>query len=656
MSDIYIPGVKSQFDTEKIIEDLMKIERAPKVRAEKAIEDYKTQKTIWQDVGRRISTVRESARTLYSFQNPFSERVANSQDPAVITATARREASEQTRTFTVKQLAAADRFLSSPLPENYRIPEGTYTFTIGEETFSFTFRGGSLKEFAEAITKRGKDRLRADVVTVEPGTRSLLIESKVTGSTNRLSFKDDSEKLALATGMVERIDSASRTIVETPQLFSAGTSKVFTLSPPIQPTQKLVLAYETATTLKEDKDSTVQEAPSGPQFPGAGSITYGGITIENDPSTVDLPPWTPPPVPPRVDDLSVVTLVFSDGTKKTLPPIRDSTDFVGQEIPLTDFSEGKAISAVEIQNKNTHRDVSIRNLRIFNPEAREGLRPKNAISTAQDAILAMDGIEVRRPKNDVDDLIPGVTVTLTGVSDKPVKLTIEPDRKTAKEAIITLVGNYNRLMAELNVLARTDDKIVQELTYLSKDEQEEMQKKLGTLQGDSTINTLRSSLQRLISSSYPTSLERELALLAQIGISTDARKAGSSQGYDPARLRGYLEIDEKTLDEALAKRLPAVKELFGNDTDGDLVIDSGFAYQLNALLQPYVQTGGIIALKTSGLDTRISEEQKRIEALDKQLAAKEASLRRQYGQMEGALQQMQKTSNSLEQLNNQSNR
>jgi len=267
----------------------------------------------------------------------------------------------------------------------------------------------------------------------------------------------------------------------------------------------------------------------------------------------------------------------------------------------------------------------------------------------------MDGIQVNRSSNTIDDLIPSVTLTLKGSSDKPVKINVEPDRQASKDGIISLVANYNRLLADLNVLTRNDDKIIQELSYLSKDEQDEMKKKLGSLQGDSTLNTFKSTLQRLATSSYPTSLEREMAMLAQIGISTDARKAGSSQGYDASRLRGYLEIDEKVLDQALQSKLPAIKELFGKDTDGDLIVDSGFAFSLDNLIRPYVQTGGIIALKTSGLDNRIGQEEKRIESLDKQLAAKEQSLKQQYGKMEGALNSMEKTSSSLDQFSKSSN-
>jgi len=655
MSDIYIPGVKSRYDTDKLIEDLMKVERIPKERAQKTVENLKTEKTTWQDIGRRMTSLRESARTLYSFQSPFTERIVKSADESVITGTAGRDASEQERSFIIKQIATADRFLSKPLQENYAVAPGTYTFGGGTESLSFTFRGGNLKDFAEALNKRGRDILRADVVTVEPGTKSLLIEALKTGSGNRLSFKDDAEKLALTAGMVERIDSVSRNLATEPVLISAGSTKQFPISPVLPNRSGLMLSYEIATTVKPDTTNQDPGPPQGPEIPIPGSITYGGITIENDPPAITLPSYTPHPQPKRVDTFEVLQLSFTDGTIKLLPPISDATEFKRYQYKIADISGGKTIASIAIINGNTHRDITLQNLRIYDSEANEGLRPLHSVSTAQDAVLSMDGIQVSRPTNTIDDLIPSVTLTLKGASDKPVKINVEPDRQASKDAIISLVANYNRLLADLNVLTRNDDKIIQELSYLSKDEQEEMKKKLGTMQGDSTLNTFKATLQRLATSSYPTSLERDMAMLAQIGISTDARKAGSSQGYDASRLRGYLEIDEKVLDQALETKLPAIKELFGKDTDGDLIVDTGFAYALDNLIRPYVQTGGIIALKTSGLDNRIGQEEKRIESLDKQLAAKEQSLKQQYGKMEGALNSMEKTSSSLDQFSKSSN-
>jgi flagellar hook-associated protein 2 len=297
--------------------------------------------------------------------------------------------------------------------------------------------------------------------------------------------------------------------------------------------------------------------------------------------------------------------------------------------------------------------VVIQNVRIFDPDALGGVKPLNAVSTAQDAIVTMEGIEIRRPGNEIDDLVPGVTITALDVSDRPIRLRVEPDREAVKESIISLVGNYNRLMTEINVLTRNDDRVVEELAYLTREEKAEYRQKMGAFSGDSTLMQLRNSLIRAVSSPYPTSLEQELALLAQIGVGTDVRRSGSTGGADPSRLRGYLEIDEKVLDAAITSKLPSMKELFSSDTTGDLLPDMGIAYSIDALAKPYAETGGFIAMKTGNINSRIDQEKRRIETLDRQLAAKEADLKKQYGQMEGAYRRMEQMSTSLDRFQQQ---
>jgi flagellar hook-associated protein 2 len=120
-------------------------------------------------------------------------------------------------------------------------------------------------------------------------------------------------------------------------------------------------------------------------------------------------------------------------------------------------------------------------------------------------------------------------------------------------------------------------------------------------------------------------------------------------------LRGYLEIDEKALDKALQDRLPAVKDLFGNDTDADLIVDSGFAYAVDALTKPFVEIGGLVQLKTGTIDTKIAQEKRRIETIDRQLQSKEDELKRKYGAMEGALNRMERTSGSIDQFSDRNN-
>jgi flagellar hook-associated protein 2 len=665
MSDVYIPGVKSRFNSEKLIEDLMKVERTPKDRTEKNIENLQTQKGYWQEMGRRINSLRDSARGLYSFQNPFNERIAVSSDDSIISASATREAVEREYHFSVKQIAQADRFLSPPLDEKFKVDSGTYSFSVGNDTIAFSFRGGSLKEFVETLNRRGRDKLGASLIAVQPGTKSLLIESKLTGSDNQLGFSGKAEELALKTGMMEQQNdnrqeialtgaaapgqaAVKNGVLEVPAQGSASVR--FSLNVPAN--SPLYLKLETATRTDPDGPLEIPQPPPGPSVPGA-SVSYGGIVIENDPSQAPLPEWTPPPMPDRTDSMSVLSLTFTDGSGASLPAITDSSGFTTRQYRLSDVAAGKTIAALRVENANTHRDISIRNVEVFDPNARGGgLSPANPISTAQNAIISMEGIELTRPTNTITDIIPGVTVTPRKASDRSILMEIRPDREAVKNALISLVGNYNRLMAEINVVTRADDRLIDELSYLSADEAAEMKKRLGVFSGDSTLNQFKSGLQRAVAAPYPTEEERDLALLAQIGIATNTRSSGGA-GYDPSRLRGYLEIDEKALDAALENKFPAVKQLFGSDTNGDLIVDTGVAHSIETLSKPFVETGGVIALKTGTIDSRISQDKRRIDTLDRQLAAKEADLKLQYARMEGAYSRMEQMSTSLDNFSKQ---
>jgi flagellar hook-associated protein 2 len=686
MSDISIPGVTSRFNTEKMVEDLMNIERIPLQRMENTVETLQSEKGYWQDVGRKMTSLRENSRVLFSYQNPFSERVASSSDEFALTATASRDATEQERFFTIKQAATADRFLSTPLAGDYKVPEGTYSFSVGEDEVTFNYRGGSLNDFVTALNRRGSDKIKASTLTVQPGTKSLLIESLVTGAAQKLGFSEAAETLAIESGMVEKVNDTSRDVplsADTVQVTHAAnpqsvsfdekslnvgalSSAEIPIGAALPNQNAFTLTFEIATRIKDD-NALEAGPPPGPSIPDTGSVSYGGIVIESDNSTVPLPPYNPPPPPVRVDDMNVLSLAFSDGTSAVLPPVRDSESFVNYQYNLGDFASGKNIVSIEMQNKNTHRDVLIQNISIFDPNTAGGFKPRQAVSQAQDAIVEMDGIEVQRPSNTIDDLIPGLTLRVNRPTDDPVGINVEPDRESIKDALYTMVGSYNQLMADINVLTananrrnqddetiaavlnRNDQAIIDELTYLTDDERTEMQEKAGAFAGDTTLTQFKNTMQRIMTSPYSTDAEQEVALLSQIGIGTDVRRAGMG-GYSASRMRGYMEIDEDALDTALMDNLPAVQQLFGQDSDGDLIVDSGIAFALDNLMRSYVETGGIISLKTSTIDSKITQEQRRIDTLDTQLARKEDDLKRQYGAMEGAYNRMESTASSLDQF------
>jgi flagellar hook-associated protein 2 len=188
MSDITIPGVTSRVDTQTIIDALMEVERQPLKRMQADADLLAKRKTAWQDFNRSLTTLREGARGLYGFENPFNDRIVDSSDAKAITATATRQAIDEKLAVAVKRIATADRFLSRSLGRDFAVDAGEYVFSVGGKEIKLAYSGGSLKDFAEALTRKGGEHLRASVVNDTKDTQVLLVESRKTGAENRLVF------------------------------------------------------------------------------------------------------------------------------------------------------------------------------------------------------------------------------------------------------------------------------------------------------------------------------------------------------------------------------------------------------------------------------------------------------------------------------------
>ena len=204
------------------------------------------------------------------------------------------------------------------------------------------------------------------------------------------------------------------------------------------------------------------------------------------------------------------------------------------------------------------------------------------------------------------------------------------------------------------MLSQNKQDLIDELDYLTDDEKEKLTSQLGMFQTDSSLSNIKSNMQSILSSNYRFTEATEITTLTQLGISTNA--SGYSGSYSQSRLRGYLEIDEKKLDDALENHLEDIKNLFGYDTDGDLIIDEGIAYKLDKQITAYTQTGGIIALKTSTLDSKIKSSQTRITKLEDQMDKKEAELKQKYSTMQGTLSSLENQQTTISNFTQQQNK
>ena len=688
MAGLSIPGVTDTYNTNDTVEKLMQIERIPLTREQNQLDEYKSQQTAWREVNTQLTSLRDSTKTLYSYENPFNNKLTTSTDENAITATANRGADLQSFKIDVIQPATADRFLSDELDSSYKVPAGVYTYKVGEKQLTVNWKGGSLKEFSDAINKRSNGIVKSMLVGASAGKKTLLIEALTTGKENKLVFEGAAKDFAIETGMISPVKSTSSSFgaktgevkqvtykedskqSRMPEISMTRTSvtdgKVtvqprggYEVSIPdsVKNNENMHLSFTVKATGLTDITQAINETAAEPEIPDGFYAEFGGISIQNASSDTLLPKSTakPDPVDP-VTTKNIFYAVFNDGTERVIstPDILNGKE---QSIDIA-ISDYKGIKSISVRNANTSWSLEVSEFTAYDSNANLGYSPNHAVAQAGDAIIKYEGITITRASNEIDDVIPEITLHVHEKTEKTATLTVKVDKEASKNALIEFVGRYNQALAKINVLSQNKQDIIDELDYLSDDEKEKLSSQLGMFQTDSSLSNIKSNMQTILSSNYRFTESTELTALSQLGISTNA--SGYSGSYTQSRLRGYLEIDEKKLDDVLENHIDDIKNLFGYDTDGDLIIDDGIAYKLDKQITAYVQTGGILALKTSTLDSKIKSSQTRITKLEEQMEKKEAELKQKYSTMQGTLSTLENQQNTIsnftKQQQNQNNR
>lgn len=665
MADITIPGVSDKYGTTSLIEQLMEVERVPLTREQEKLESYKNEQDAWRSVNKAMSSLRESVRSLYSFDNPFNTKLASSTEEDAITAEPSRDAEIGSFRVKVEQIAEADRFMSGEIDNSYEVPEGTYTFKVNEKEISFVWKGGKVSDFVTSLNRRGNNTIKATLIGVSSTKKSLLIESLLTGKENALIFEDDAFTLAKDINMIQEKKGEEKILASTKadleQLSGYALTSIQVANDLITVPPKSGFFIEIPRSVKEDTNQQISfsvrlegqdeelsqiEKHKVPILPGAAMVQFKDAIVFNIDSELGYTPETKITKIEPVEDYSVVFLQ-TENKEIPLGNINNNGENTDFKINLSEYDE--KIESIVVKNNNTGKTAYITFPSASNPNVAKGFEPSNPVSVACDAKLKYEGITMYRSTNKIDDIVENVTLNLEAPTEKTATIKIEPDTETSKEAIIELVGYYNQLIAEINILTQNKPELINELDYLTSDEVEAFEEKLGMFSGDSTLTSSKSALQRIMTNTYPIE-GTTVQMLSQIGISSNAT---GSTGYDASKLRGYFEIDESKLDESLENNINDVKNLFGYDSDGDLIIDTGIAFLMEKNLQAYVQTGGILASKTRSLDTKISTSEKTIQRLETQLATKEQEYKTKFGSMESTLSNLESQSDAITNFNNQ---
>jgi len=221
---------------------------------------------------------------------------------------------------------------------------------------------------------------------------------------------------------------------------------------------------------------------------------------------------------------------------------------------------------------------------------------------ALDARLTVDGISITRDSNVLDDVLNGVTLTLRGTQsdgDDAVELSVTPDRESIRSTVEDFLEKYNDALDYLRTKTAVDPDT-------------------GTRQalgGRYLYLSLLSDLRTAVVGAVGTGSD-DVQMLTDIGVTVASD--------------GSLSItDEDAFSAALESAPDAVVALFNGD--------DGIANQLDAVLEPFVSTGGYLDTERDNLDRRVDTIDERIERLERRMVIRERQLIEKYSRLQEAL-------------------
>ncbi len=405
-------------------------------------------------------------------------------------------------TFSILQGSSSDTNLVTVSPSTEAIP-GTYQVRVSQLAQAHKIVSGAHTSATAELGVSGQFMVNGKVIEVNPNDTLQTIASKINsanaGVTASILNADGGQfyltLTATETGQNSRI-----------QLADVGGSMI------LVPTLKLVSYEEFIRTQRENAALSSRFRETTTAFanifqmsnPPSGTIRINGVEIEVDFATDSLS--------------SLVSKINSAGAGVTAS-IETETEN-GTTYYRLKIDGGSSLPTFEDDNN------ILKNLGILQQAY------VNELVQAQDAEFTVDGFQFRRSRNQVTDVIPGVTFTLQGADPtKTATITLSRNLDAVKQNVRSFIDAFNSIVDFLKENASFDKETM----------------RTGLLFGDTTVGLIRDSLIQRIMNPIE-GLDGTLRVLAQVGVTL---------GQD-----GKLTLDEGVFMQKLGENLNGVMSLF----------------------------------------------------------------------------------------------
>lgn len=235
-----------------------------------------------------------------------------------------------------------------------------------------------------------------------------------------------------------------------------------------------------------------------------------------------------------------------------------------------------------------------------------------ALTRAQDARVSYGsnagGVLLTSASNTFENVVPGLSFTVSAVSDDPVTIKVERDLKSLTATVQGLVDDFNAAM----------DQIRQAGKYDAESETP------GVLQGEGTLRTVEQRLFRMFTAALRVG--GAITRLSDLGIKAET---GNKLTFDETKFRQAFETNPE-----------AVQQFFA-------ATDTGVAASLKKQIEQITGQEGLITKRNAALAERKNLLQQRIDLLNDRLERRREQLARQFQAMENALAQLQNQQSAL---------
>lgn len=245
-------------------------------------------------------------------------------------------------------------------------------------------------------------------------------------------------------------------------------------------------------------------------------------------------------------------------------------------------------------------------------------------TVAENAIIKLNGINVIRQSNTINDAIEGVTLNLKSKSalDTPETLTLTSDTSPMKKAVQEWVDAYNALQTTIGNLTKFT------ATDPNSDGPDPSN---GILLGNGTVRGIQTSLKMQISS-------------AQTGMSISTL---NEMGIKQNPVTGKLDVDSDKLQKSLQEKNGPVTEFFVGDGK-----KTGFATQINTYLDSVLRetsgdNKGTIQIAKEGIAATLKTLKKTEERTKQSIEDNIARYKDQFTQLDKLVSKMNSTSDYL---------